>query len=498
MAEVGENRSSTAPPRIRKKRLKGEKLDAHSSVQPRRSQKPQPNTTSMRGSVVGNTSRNPHEVEVVGSNPTPASKNTRSNSQALTCPECRSAKTWKDGIRETAFGPVQRYLCRSCGYRFSDPNSKQAQRQLNGSGMLEHVATILTKKLKSETAILNYCRVSDEPIKRASTGQLRLAKNLAEVEPDKKEAQREGTTETTDAKAKGLIIQYMSYLEREGYTGSSAYPDLLKILSKKADLQNSEDVKRAIAQRPWKNGTKMLAVYAYDAFIRMLKIKWDPPKYKQEETLPFVPDEKELDALISCCRSRRMATFLQTLKETFADPTEVLRLQWIDLNGNVITINKPVKGHLPGQFQISSKLVAMLNALPKANQRIFPSNYQTMYVCFVEVRKKVAMIQQNPRLNSISFRSFRHWGGNMIAHYTNGNVLEVKKQLRHKRIENTMKYINMINFKDDEFDVATATSDEDIKKLGAAGFQKYDERKIGEMCISFYRSPKRFGQKPQV
>jgi len=404
------------------------------------------------------------------------------------CPQCGSAKTWKDGIRETDLGPVQRYLCRNCGYRFSDPNSKQPQRFFNGSGMSEYVEIIHTKRLKSKTNIHTNCRVG--------VSQIKAMVNLAEVETRKEKPMREGTTETPAAKAIGLIVQYMSYLEREGYSGSSAYPDLLKILSKKADLQDPEDVKRAIAQQRWKDGTKMLAVYAYDAFTRMLKITWDSPEYKQEETLPFVPDEKELDALISCCRSRRMATFLQTLKETYADPGEVLRLQWIDLNGNVITINKPVKGHLPGQYEISGKLVAMLNALPKVSQRIFPPNYQNMYVCFVEVRKKAAMIQQNPRLNSISFKSFRHWAGSMIAHYTNGNVLEVKKQLRHKRIENTMKYINMIIFKDDEFDVATATSDEDIKKLGSAGFQKYDERKIGELCISYYRKPKRFGQKP--
>jgi len=140
----------------------------------------------------------------------------------------------------------------------------------------------------------------------------------------------------------------------------------------------------------------------------------------------------------------------------------------------------------------------MLNCLPKTSERIFPARYKNMYTCFDNVRKRAARLQQNPRLLKVSFKSFRHWGGSMIAHYTNGNVLEVKKQLRHKRIENTMKYINMINFKDDEFDVATATSDEDIKKLGAAGFQKYDERKIGEMCSSYYRKPKRFGQKPMV
>lgn len=425
----------------------------------------------------------PHQppIQPVNSNPT------------LKCPQCGSAKTWKDGIRETAYGPVQRYLCRNCAYRFSDPNSKQAQTLFNGSSMSEHVETIHTKKLKSETAILNYCRVSNEPARRASTGQLRLVQSLAISETRQEKPMREGTADA--GTVKGLIVQYMSYLEREGYTGSSAYPKLLKILIRQANLHDPEDVKRAIAKRPWKDGTKMLAVYAYDAFCKMKGIQWAPPKYTQEEALPFVPDEKELDALISCCRSPRMATFLQTLKETFADPSEVLHLRWIDLNGNVVTINRPVKGHLPGQYEISNKLVAMLNALPKTSQRIFPSNYQTIYTCFVEVRKKAAMLQQNPRFNSISFKSFRHWAGSMLAHYTNGNVLEVKRQLRHKRVENTMKYIGMINFKDDEFDVATATSDEDIKKLGAAGFQKYDERKMGEICISYYRRPKRFGQK---
>ncbi len=80
----------------------------------------------------------------------------------------------------------------------------------------------------------------------------------------------------------------------------------------------------------------------------------------------------------------------------------------------------------------------------------------------------------------------------MIAHYTNGNVLTVKKLLGHKRIENTKKYIGMITFKDDEFETATATDDEEIKNMGKAGFEKFDERKIGEVCISYYRRPKRF------
>lgn len=57
-----------------------------------------------------------------------------------------------------------------------------------------------------------------------------------------------------------------------------------------------------------------------------------------------------------------------------------------------------------------------------------------------------------------------------------------------------MKYIGMIAFKNDDFEVDTTTSDEDIGKLDIAGFQKYDGRKIGEAYISCYRRPKRFSK----
>jgi len=168
-------------------------------------------------------------------------------------------------------------------------------------------------------------------------------------------------------------------------------------------------------------------------------------------------------------------------------------LRWIDVSGNIVTINRPVKRHNPRQLQISNKLLAMLNELPKTSERIFPTTYNSLFCSYSKVRKRAAHIQKNPRLLSIELRTFRHWGGTMLAHYTNGNVLTVKRLLGHKRIENTMKYISMTNnFKDDEFEIATATTDEEIKKIGGAGFTKYDERRIGDTVISYYRRPKRF------
>ena len=76
----------------------------------------------------------------------------------------------------------------------------------------------------------------------------------------------------------------------------------------------------------------------------------------------------------------------------------------------------------------------------------------------------------------------------MLAYYTNGNVLTIKKMLRHKSVQNTMKYIHALEFRDEDFEIATATTEEEVKQLGEAGFIKYDEMK----GIHFYRKPKRF------
>jgi integrase len=316
----------------------------------------------------------------------------------------------------------------------------------------------------------------------------RGAKNLTSATETKTVA-GEKRPRTLPQEAKGLIAQFMAYLEKEGYARETCYPSVLrKLVQLGANLLDPESVKAAIGRHDVKDGTKIQYVYAYAAFAKMLKITWEPPKYTQEETLPFIPDETELDQLIASCRSKRMAAYLQCLKETFADPGEALRLRWIDVSGNIITINKPVKGHLPRQLEVSNKLLSMLNSLPKTSERIFPTSYGVMSNCYMRIRKRAAELQKNPRLLSIQLRTFRHWGGTMIAHYTNGNVLTVKKLLGHKRVENTMKYIGMINFKDDEFEVATATTVDEAKQVLSAGFD-YVTEKSG---IMLFRRPKRF------
>jgi len=56
-----------------------------------------------------------------------------------------------------------------------------------------------------------------------------------------------------------------------------------------------------------------------------------------------------------------------------------------------------------------------------------------------------------------------------------------------------MKYIGMIKFGTDDYETTTATTPEEIRELGKAGWQKYDEITFNGVQMHFYRKPKRFG-----
>jgi len=90
---------------------------------------------------------------------------------------------------------------------------------------------------------------------------------------------------------------------------------LKRLLRLGANLYDPESIKEIIATQEWSASRKANAVDAYTSFLQMQGEKWNPPTYIKVRKLPFILTENELDQLISGC-SRRMATFLQLLKET--------------------------------------------------------------------------------------------------------------------------------------------------------------------------------------
>ena len=110
-----------------------------------------------------------------------------------------------------------------------------------------------------------------------------------------------------------------------------------------------------------------------------------------------------------------------------------------------------------------------------------------MEIVFKRVRKRVAQNMQNPRILKITLTTFRHFGVTWTYFHTR-NILLVMKLLGHKIITNTLKYTQLIQFKDDEYEVTCATTVEEAKTVSAAGFECVTEKN----GIMLFRKPKRF------
>jgi integrase len=175
---------------------------------------------------------------------------------------------------------------------------------------------------------------------------------------------------------------------------------------------------------------------------------------------------------------KKLSAFLLLLKETAMRRGEAKRLQWINVDAEriTITLNEPEKRSNPRIWKVSPRLIAQLNALPKNNPRVFGSNsMDSMKSMFLNVRKKLAVKLQNPRLMNITFHTFRHWKATMLYHQTK-DPYYVKDFLGHKSLKNTEIYITVERTMfgesgNDEFTVKVTEDPKELKTLLEVGFE---------------------------
>jgi len=271
------------------------------------------------------------------------------------------------------------------------------------------------------------------------------------------------------------------------------YTNVLEVLAKRgANIFDPESVKDVIARQEWSEARKNSAVATYTLFLTILGMTWEPPIcHRPTRKLPFIPMETEINQLIAAY-GKKTGTFLQTIKETAMRSGEANRLEWINIDAarRTITLNNPEKNSNPRIFKVSAKLINMLNALPKKSQRVFGDSPVWHKGTFSKLRKRIARKLQNPRMIlKIHFHTLRHWKATMLYHQTK-DILYVKQFLGHKRIEDTLLYIQIAEaiFKEttDEFTVRVTSKLEEIKQFLEVGFE-YVCKKDGLM---FFRKRK--------
>jgi integrase len=280
--------------------------------------------------------------------------------------------------------------------------------------------------------------------------------------------------DTPTKEAKGRLVQYAVWAQKEGLaeaTITRRYKLLNVLLKRGANILDPESVKEYISkQTSWNGKTKQLAVEAYSSFLQAFGQTWKAPKYMQVRKLPFLPIEREIDELIAGCNPKT-ATFLQFLKETGARLGEAWQMEWIafDLENKTVDIT-PEKGSNPRKLKISNKLIAMLNALSKANDKVFQGSQRHFVRSYRRQRKRISFKLKNERINKISFKTFRTFKASMeIAKHR--TLKEVQYILGHKSIVSTDYYVQLVNFGSDDYTCESAKNKAEAMKLIEAGFE---------------------------
>lgn len=420
----------------------------------------------------------------------------------ISCPSCGSCRIWKNGFK---FG-VQTFLCRDCSRRFSTPKQNllvklnvpsQIGESFNATSNIAHVklrnSQLTVKKVLNDPSF-PFCEDIGSHIDpcKATVGKdinalLSTIDNAKVCVPDKGAknlvtVERQITalaqgTKLTEAELKGKIIEFIWWLktQKENYTEKTIKNKagmIRTLYNRGSNLYNPDSVILTIRMQKWSDGTKANSIQAYRSFTKCFNIlAEDLPQYKHETKLPFIPLETEIDQLIAGS-SKKVATFLQTLKETCCRAGEAWQLEWthIDCEHNIITINNPEKHGLPRQIKVSSKLISMVQALPKTSKHVFGGHMLAHFrKNFTIQRRRVANTLKNPRIEQIHFHTLRHWGASMLYHKTK-SILHVKERLGHRSIVSTMIYTHLVSFESDDFITRRTKDIDEAEELLKAGF----------------------------
>jgi integrase len=359
------------------------------------------------------------------------------------CPQCGSVEIpYKDGLRYLPDGQTtQRWLCRGCGYRFS---AVQVGNKANKAGKRHYniqLCVLEAKKLDSAT--------------------------------ETKTVAGENQKDTN-----GKLVWFLWEMQKQNYSRDtiSTYSRAIRALIRRADLSNPESVKEALAKWGCGESHKHNIAAAYTLFLGLQGQTWKPPLCHVNRKLPFIPAEKELDALIAGT-GRKTSAFLQTLKETAMRSGECARLKWenVDLQRRTIILNETEKNGNPRIFSISETLANIISKLPKKTMYVFGATSKTARsAAYYSERKRLSSKLENPRILKIGLHTFRHWKATMLYHETHDIIL-VKEFLGHKTLNVTLLYVQIEKalFKNEaeNFIVKATKEPEEIQALLEVGFE---------------------------
>ena len=282
-------------------------------------------------------------------------------------------------------------------------------------------------------------------------------------------------THTPSAKP-NPILNVVAHIANNGYSNATIeWTDkALHQIQKHVSLDNPEAVKRFIAQKTSQSYKCNLAV-AYDRYCKYYEIEWKKPRFQLTSRAVRIPTSEQLEMLIANAR-QTMSVKLRLSKETGLRPCELcnLKVRDLDLEQRLVYPTTAKRG-APRKLKISSNLsVALQNHVNTKKlqpaDKLFKGSSRNYGKYYRAMRNRLAEKLCKPELRTIRLYDFRHYFATMLYAKTRDIVL-VKQQMGHKRLETTMIYTQLLNIYDDEWTCRTARNVKESTELIEAGFK---------------------------
>jgi integrase len=231
----------------------------------------------------------------------------------------------------------------------------------------------------------------------------------------------------------------------------------------------------------------MNLVKAYNYHALANGIEWIKPNHRYERKLCRIPTTEQANKLIASS-SPRYATILKVLAETGIMPHELSRVSTSDMDLERGLLNvQGHKGHNSRAFKLKNETAAMLKTYLLKNKKQYPfPKSEWICKCYREHRNRIARRLNDPSLRTVRLYDFRHYYATML-YYRTKDILLVKQQLGHKKLETTLVYTQLVNLNEEnEYHSATAKTINEARTLIEQGFEYVTEID----CIKLFRKRK--------
>jgi len=221
-----------------------------------------------------------------------------------------------------------------------------------------------------------------------------------------------------------------------------------------------------------------------NSFYKWKKLQWQPLRVRRERSQPFLPRLADIVLLIDAIANRRLATFLQLLKETCMRCGEAWMLSWddVDFKSRLVSVRHPEKGSQSRTLRVSQRLVDMLNSLSRDSSCVFHGAYDDEYKTmkglesfrrlFERHRKRIAATHPESNVGKIHFHSLRTWRATM--QYLKTRDLEaVMALLGATNPLHARRYVRLAQalcLREDDYVTARATTPDEVEELAREGF----------------------------